>query len=295
MITRTLWRALAAPPVDHPLFRRVNASVPGARNWIGVWLVLGVGTAIVFLCSVVSSALRWTAVALPLLPLVLPLLVNLRALGWSLDVADAVGRERERETWDLLRLLPRGGLWSGWTVACAWIYRHDTFTFVKGLVQSVLAIGGGLVIVITLVATITFEPARFRNLTADQLPGVFMIASAAIIVLLYIDFVQTLVLAAIVGLYAGNSAKTREDARALAASLFAVIQMSIYMAATVIGWGIMPGLFSRLGWTGLVPLISLVVFRFVLLCGTREIVLLALWRRLVDQLGGEALAPQVTL
>lgn len=295
MITRTLWRGLAAPPVDHPLFRRVNGTTHGGRSWMGLWLVIGIGASIVFLCSVVSSALRWTAAALPLLPLVLPLLVNLRALGWSLDVADALGRERERETWDLLRLLPLGGLCSGWTMACAWFYRHETFAFVTGLVQTVLAISGVLVTIITLVAAVTFEPARNRNLTADQLPGEFMLASAATIVLLYVDFVQTLALAAVVGLYAGVSAKTHEDARALAASMFAVIQLSIYLSVAVIGSAIIPGLFSRLGWTGLVPLVGLVVFRFVLLCGAREIVLIALWRHLVDQLGGEAFAPQVTI
>src|SRR5262249_7785519 len=116
--------------------------------------------AMVFLCSVISSAFRWTAAALPVLPLLLPLLVNLRALGWSLEVAGALSRERKHGTWDLLRVLPEGGLAASWSIACAWMFRQQTLDNVRLLTQTVLGIGAVAVTAISAVAAVSFEPAR---------------------------------------------------------------------------------------------------------------------------------------
>jgi hypothetical protein len=118
-----------------------------------------------------------------------------------------------------------------------------------------------------------------------------MVTSVSTIALLYVDFAQTLVLSAVVGLVAGSSARTREDARAFAAALFVVIQIAAYLATAIIGLIVLPDLFDRLGWNGVIPLIALIGIRFTLLCGTREAVLNALWRRLSDQLG-DGFAPQ---
>jgi hypothetical protein len=240
----------------------------------------------------VVSALRWTAPALPLLPLVVPLLVNLRAFGWSLDAADAVAAERDTSTWDLLRVLPQGGLRSGWIATCGRLHRHGLFDALTRLIQIALFIGGGMVATITLVAVVAFEPGRFRLMPAEQQPAAFMIASVAGIALLYADFTQTVVLSAVTGLYAGVHAHNRADARAFAASLFAVTQAAIYLLTALFGLLLVPSLFARLGWTGMLPLVALLLIRFALLCGSREIVLLALWRRLTAQLGGESLAAQ---
>jgi hypothetical protein len=287
MITWRLWRMLLKPPEDHPLFQRMASLQDSAGESSGWWVKITV--AALFLLwfawpKVLSMLTTNLVVALPLL---LPLIVNLRGLAWAVRVGGAIASERERGAYDLLSVMPPGALGASWIISAACLHRHHAFQGLYTVIHSVVAFGALIVAFITLMVVANVDPSRSANFVGEELPRGFFIDAASTIMLFYLDYLQTVVLAVIVGMAVALYAQSRLDARMLSLATFLLIQTAIYVVAIGAGFVVLPDLLADLGIHSGLAQLSLLAFRVALLIGLREMVIIVLWRGLIEKLGGD--------
>ena len=282
-ISARLWRLLANPPYKHPLYRR-NATPRVGPEWLhGFARVFGAAApglyfaATVFFCCSITSGQAGLMLGVLAVGI---LLFNgtLYGLGWTMRVAGELSAERERNAYDLLCLLPSGALGVVWATATGAMHRENAF---RNRSARHLAILIGLLI-LALVLSLSALFNRTNLFTGEILvmyAAIFGVAAA-----FYADYVQSIVLSALVGVFAGQFAARRFDAELWALLVFLALQLAIYTFAVLAGFIVLPPLVGLTGlrdWQGELLLVGL---RFVALAGTRELAISLFWRRLAQRL-----------
>lgn len=277
MVTPGLRRALNYPPATHPLFRRtVILPVRASAHYLS-WAN--------FVISIVIGLSRY---APTLLFLMMPLILLVLGLTYGLDcalrVGNAIGREHEQNTYPLLALAPPGPLAAMWTLCTSALYRNHDFMRLRGIVQTSLISGlvGSLVIVAVLLImnselfTLYVQPA---SLTLANLVNFLMILGAV-----YAEYIQSLVLGVLVGLLVSTLTRTRLDISLWAFGIYLFLQMLVYLLTLLLGFTLLPLLVERLNISGDYTLAGLSLLRLVIFCAAREIVIITLWRSLLERL-----------
>jgi hypothetical protein len=174
-------------------------------------------------------------------------------------------------------LIPAGAFVASWMICCASVHRGSSFadlqTFVRILVQlMVLVLVTALVIAVVIASSgrpLTFAP----TLTT-------LVSGAALVVAFYLDFVQSTVVAALVGILAPTVTRNLLDVRAWSVLNFLLLQFSAYLVTWLVGFVIVPMLYQILNLGG----ISLPVLRVVVLYVVREGIITGLWNALIRRL-----------
>jgi hypothetical protein len=262
MISPLLWRALRHPQSTHPLFVRFNRiHLPNRNPSVVWWFVIGV-----LLCVIITFIV--------VLPFMFTVFVNIQSLNWLQTISSSITREKERRTHDLLSVLPAGIPFAHWMIGTAHIYREDTFSLLRTFARAFIFLAIGFVLVLTLIALLDSDTGSF-TITEVLLP-------IALTFVIYLDFMQTIILALVIGMAAPMMARTVIDARVLSFVLFAMVQLVAYIVL-LISYNVVPNIIMGFHFSSLISLPVIVAFLFAMLLGTREAALVLLWGIVSDQ------------
>lgn len=287
LTTPLLWHALNHPPATHPLFWRTvrrSHTEPSTTRLMDrlslLYLILF--AAAMLLTNLLDLAMQSAALAFLLLllalPIVLPVAMVLRltllsgsffGVVWAMRISQHLARETTDQTFDLLALLPGGSLASAWAISTGCIYRQHTFAHILDL-HLILLRGvmlAGLILMFTELLSSSNE--KWANLL---LLGVQTLTA---LTLLHIDFMHSILLAALVGIIVPQF--TRRDARLWAAGGFLLIQVLTYSLTLFSVVTVLPALLPATLPAHIVTLaVSVVIFSAI-----RELLITLIWQMLL--------------
>ncbi len=282
-MTWKLWRALTHTPTNHPLYRRTITRRPREGLRFDEMVTLRMFWRLV-MPLVFVSLFAATPIILPLVvitPLLLPIIINWFGLRWTIKTGSAIAREREQNTYDLMALIPPGALFTAWVLASASVHRGSSFTdlrmLVRLLVQLLLLVLGVALIIAIIIASSgrpdTFPPTLIT-----------LMAGAALVAAIYLDFVQSAVIAGLIGMLAPTLTRNALDVRAWSFLGYLLLQITAYLAMWMVGFLLLPALYPLLNLTGFYAALSLPILRVAVLYIVREAIITGLWRVLVWRL-----------
>lgn len=291
MTSWRLWQALLSlqdAPI-HPLYdrmyrRHIDSHNLRHRIWVGVVIVMGISG-----CGgVLIPGLRW------LLPLMLMIVAPAAAIlyllfggsicgaWWSLNISAKIARERERRTYDLLCVLPSGTFGACWEIATTYLRHTRQFDSVWNERLTVIMLAIGLSLLGMLIQHVS-----------GQTESAWMLMFIAIPVIsgYYIDYVHSVVLALLLGLYIPNYVSDPADTRLWTLGSFLLAQISAYLAAYLCGFVIVPALFRIAHLTGMAADAIPAFVALLVLFAMREGMIRLLWAALTERLNAEPLVP----
>lgn len=282
VVTLQVWHALKRPPIHHPLFRRVSRKAPAIRRKITPLQQFGilVGCAVLALLGLHFFS-QFIFVALFFIPLgaaALYTILNGTAAGlyWAVRVSDAIAREQERGTLELLGTSPYGIFSANWAICTGCQYYDQTFNG-TGAQRVWFSRIFFLVLVLLSTSAALTEPLSSG---AHPLEG-FTRACALVLVLalaLYIDDMHSTVLGSLVGLIVPQFARSRLDARAAAMLLFLSLQIFSYALVWLIGFELLPHLSASFAFDDMTVRFALPVAQLTVFFLVRELLSRILWR-----------------
>ncbi len=259
MLSWRLWQATRRPPTADYLFRRAYSSAEEPFPWyIG--------------CS------QWLAGFL-IFP-VIAFAGTIYSLGWAVGVANLLGRERARHTFELISLTPPGPLGSSWLMALGYLYRHRTF---RNVSQRGNLLTRVLLTAFVLAGLGFFEP--FELMSAEGILVRLVVRVVTLVAALYFEHTQSVVLGIVAGLAAPAANEDGSNAQIFAFVAYVGIQILTYVGTVVIGFGVTAALLRGLHAEGLAFYLLLMLARVAVLVGLREISIALLWRWLTNRLG----------
>lgn len=274
MMTWRLWRALQSPPYRNPLFQRAIRPRPQVYQvYLDRILVIGFVAmlgGICFFSSIVLPLVFIASVGLIVFPL-LGVLFSGTVLGtlWAHEISSIISGEHERGTYNLLCLCPSGALGVNWAICTGCLYRHRALERINSTQRVIFAF---LITVSVNVRESQFELA------------LIVLYIAALTVAFHIDYVQSVVLSGLIGLYTASIVANRTDARLWTVGLFLFLQLAVYVLSWILGFVLVPGLYVVLHFEGTYADISLLAFRLVIFYAIREGVITGLWYLLLGRL-----------
>jgi hypothetical protein len=266
MITLRLWKAFKHPPSTHPIFQRL---LDEAEDEIELFSLLQ---------QILLQGQIW------LWPLLF--MLNMRALLlmvfsgtlygaiWSVQISGRIATERQNRRYDLLCLSPLGAVGASWAICTGCLHQKRAFE----QINSQEAWSVRLILFIPIVISL---PLIVRQLFAVTLTT-SLIGILAVILVFYVDHVQSVLFGGLLGLLAFHHAPSRLDCRLWALAAFLGLQIITYLLLALVSVFILPALhpiFPGIWYSDIViPLLSVLTFFLV-----RETILKYLWHVLVRE------------
>jgi hypothetical protein len=252
---------LKKPLVGHPLYQRIVTNPPFIMPWY-----LG--------CALIVIS--------PLL--LLPAMVFLSAvygLRWAMQIASHIAHEREFGMYELLALSPPGRLGINRTIISACLYRNESLEQVQA--AGAWMMRGFFTLVFMLIGA---------SLTGNFIPEDVTAPAGAVIILIYlftmaaavyVDHLQSIVLAVLVGMLIPTYTTRRIDAGAGAFIGYLTLQVVTYAITLIIGFVVAPRLLEFGQVAEAVRAVILPVARLAIFVVSREAVIWQLWRAVVRE------------
>ncbi len=259
MLTWKLWRGLKRPAARNPLYQRIVNAPAQDIAWY-------------FTCAIILAA------PFLLLPAIL-FLSAVYGLRWTSAIAGTIAQERESGMFELISLSPPGMFGSSRAIMTACLHRNDSLA----QVQSWGA--WGIRMIFGLVLLMSFEILSTPIIRYDVDPFLGQIITPVYLVLLgvavYLDHVQSIVMAELVGMIIPNYARRRTDASLGAAIVYLLLLVATYALTGFFGFAMLPPALELLpiapqAQTILLPFIRVVIFYVI-----REILIRFLWQVLM--------------
>jgi hypothetical protein len=266
MLTWKLWRGLKKPAARNPLFQRIMTAPPQSMPWY-------------LTCAVIIAA--------PFL--LLPAIVFLSAvygLRWAVMIAGAIAREREVGMFELTSLTPAGAFGSSRAIMAACLHRNESLAQIQSVGAWVMRMAFGLMLMMSLEG-ITAPIIRYD---VDPLLGQIItpLYIAMLGAAVYIDHVQSIVVAELVGMLIPIYARRRTDAALGAAVVYLLLQMASYALTLLLGFVLLSPVIDGLPIVPQSRTIILPFLRLLIFYSTREVVIRLLWRALTRETNAAA-------
>lgn len=195
---------------------------------------------------------------------------------WTVNISGQIAIERDSGTYDLLCLSPAGTIGTTWAICTGCIHRDEAFRHINSQESWSVRF-------ILLVPLVISTHLVFRQLFGEA-GDMTLLWILALIALFYIDHVQSILMASLLGALASYYAPGRLDARLWALAGFMAVQLATYTFPVIMGIIVLPGLYQRLNIHGWSAGLSLPIFSVLIFYSAREYILCRLWRALSEQL-----------
>jgi len=279
MLTWKLWRALCSPPYAHPLFQR-TITTHAIRSRLRRFVELMTGYFI--LCAI--ATLVWPLLFMNPATIVLVIVAcsnTVYSMTWAFRVSTSIAREHELETYDLLCLQPSGALGVGWALCTGNLYRSSLFRGLRFLMP-MISISVTLALIIALGIPILLSISSNGQIEeATQLLTTLVYALTLAIAFFYIDHIQSLVLANLVGMITPTFISDRLYSGLWSVGGFLTLQIATYLITFIVSFLILPAFY-----TGSETLhISLIysALRLLIFYALREGLILMIWHLLAQR------------
>lgn len=221
-ISRRLWRLLEFPLDQHPMYTHIKF----ARQRIDLRLVWGLVAALAVWVTVTNPSL---AMALLLIsPAIFTMFsISVNGCVWAVNIAQAVARQRRNGAYDLICLIPQGGVLTNWVILSEALHHReilrrsydDMVVLVQFMVFIPLILGVGAL-------TDPSDFSRLGTLTT-------LITVIGLMVVIAVDFVQSVLTSSLIGCVVGNLVRNVGNARLWSAVGVIVAQLSCYSLLVV--------------------------------------------------------------
>lgn len=234
-ITFRLWRAFWGRIPDHPIMAVVKPKRGDSSDFgcspmlIGTMLIMALPVMWVvgFSLALIAVAIGGTA----------------RGAAAAVLTARAVYHERGTRRLDLLGLTPVGVLGIGWALSLREFRLSGLGEFINRYIQNAQRIiGTGAVIMVSMLtlSTIIFQFDGVMGMTGDEVVPALEYALGALQLVLAVvcwllaDNAQSPLTGAIIGIWSGLQARRKHEAAALAAAVYAMLQLILFAIALFI-------------------------------------------------------------
>lgn len=289
MTTWKIWRALHNPPALHPVFKRVVLLPVATDNqqhvgWasLTIHLVLGLGQ-------------YQPTVLLLLMPFILLFTGITYGIDCAIRVGNAIAKEHENDTFNLLSLSPSGALGASWAMCTSSLYHNRDFDRFHTIMRGTITIA---IITVILIASmlIVGRSEQFTRASQPTLPTVIHLVDLTVVMLaLYFEYMQSAIVGSLIGMFVPTYTHNRVDTRVYTFGGFLLLQITTYFLTYLIGFVILPDLYQRLQIIGQETEMSLSVLRLGVFFIIREIMITVLWRALVERLNARPSELELTM
>ncbi|MBC8171433.1 MAG: hypothetical protein H7X77_07160 [Anaerolineae bacterium] len=278
MMTWYIWRIFYNSLPRHPLFWQ-ELHPPESDVSTPVWQRRLRQALVVLMVPAVFLAFFWLAAGGVLL-LYLMLFTGALVAGTNaaMGVANAINQEQTKQRYDLIAMTPPGMFGIGWALGTRFLRKNRRTLRFTRLIRGFHLICLLMVVAIVLLSNFLLQGRGLGDSTISQLlVGVLFIVS------LHLDFVQSGLIGALVGMLVPSYAR-RMDTNLIAPVVFIAIKLGTYL---VIGVGL-----SFVGWLlerlGLIDALALFIFiALILVFITHEAALYWIWRMIEYRLNLE--------
>ncbi len=261
MLTWKLWRGLKKPAARHPLFQRIMTAPPQDMPWY-------------ITCGIIIVA--------PFL--LLPAIVFLSAvygLRWAMAIAGSIAKERETGMYELISLAPGGAFGSSRAIVAACLHRNESLAQIQSVGAWVMRMAFGLLLMMSV------EMLSTPIIRYDVDPLLGQIITPLYLVMLgvavYIDHIQSIVVAELVGMLIPIYARKRTDASLTAAVVYLLLQIGTYALTLFLGFALLSPLIEIIPIAPQSRTIILPILRVVIFYTIREVIIRGLWRAIVRE------------
>jgi hypothetical protein len=282
MMTWTLWRALQRPPRANRVFQMTLAEPRQTRRMLSNHALIA-GVLLLTLIAVLSREFSsflslLILVIIPLTTLNFLLTGPIYGLRWAVQSAAAIARLRRSGLYELLCVAPPGPLNTNWLV-CASVF-HRLSDGVPLESQSLwpirLLLSLPIIVYVSLQSGVTDRPV-----TLGVVMGLYLLL---IILWFRIEDVQSMLLGGVLGMFVPAHTQDQVEVNIATIGGYLLIQLLAYLGAILLLYGVLPPLYSRLGFNGWLADYSRPALALFLLASTREVILRLLWQRLCSRL-----------
>lgn len=231
MKTFRLWRHILYPARHSPSFRKARAwegSHKGRGGWWALASVLLV-LAVMATGSIVTVVIGVMAMAV-LLPVVFLLMSGTLLGGYNAWQTSALVSEYRQKGWhNTLATTPDGWLGSVWTTMLGVLHRAERITQAYKVVRYVVVFGLVTMGMSTFMVGISVRSMAdsVRHGASEELI-IAVLPLLLMFIILYLDFIQGVILGGMVGILVGNVTLDPIDARLRAVGIFGIIQVMSY-------------------------------------------------------------------
>lgn len=259
-LTWKLWRWLKPSQAGHPVYQRIITQAPYVMPWY-------VG------CTFIVTA------PLVLIPAIV-FLSSVYGLRWAVQIASSIAHERESGMHDLLMTSPPGQLGINRIIMSACLNRNETLEQTQAFGTWVMR-GVFTVVLMLLAASVTPPIIPADGYAYGGIILVMYLGTMA--AAMYIDHLQSIILAVEIGMWIPGYAPRRMDAGAAAFIAYLLAQVATFAVTLIIGFSLAPDLLHALGVPAVARALILPVIRLMVFAGSRELIIRLLWQAVVRE------------
>jgi hypothetical protein len=226
--TILLWQNLKNPPPLHPVFASVHHSSMQTFMRIGLLLL-----AIVLLAVLVSSPAVMIVIGLIFSSVVLLAVTilngSLLGLYWSGKIAEQVAAWQLEDRLELLELTPLGLLGGAWSIAQGVVQRGQWLQKIARIYRRVIGIV--VILFVLVVLSVVLDPSTARSAALESGQSLFLadaIVLVSLVVVVWLDHIQSILMAVLIGLLVPCFLDSPLAARITAWLTFTVVQVIFY-------------------------------------------------------------------
>jgi hypothetical protein len=284
-MTWKIWKILRYPLRWHPIFRYTHTRMSQANQNSHFWRVpqFAAGLAILVFIIWFPVPALFTGLGLAVGIPTLILIFNGTFLGlyWVTEISDTLVQSYQDKRFDLLALTSRGALGVGWLICTATIHRGDWLQLSYRILRWVLFF---VLVLVTLpiVGIILSSLSANTDLMRENQFQILLevLAIAMIVFALWLDHIQSIVIASLLGVLMPSYLPQSWQLGQLARLVYLLIQVGTYLALAMIYILLQIVISSFLGtqiYSGLLH-IGFTIFTFYML---RETLINLLWRSML--------------
>lgn len=202
---------------------------------------------------------------------------TLHGVDWALAISDTVAQARANNMLDLLSTTPRGAIGAVWSLALSQLHRASSFFTRYDRRRRIFLSLGTLLLVLIFVLGGTVLNTAFADLD-PLLVGV--LSSFALLVAVYMDYIQSIVVSLLVGMIVPSFSQQRFDAQVFGLSGFLVAQFGTYLVTFLVCFLILPTIGRMFGFDNTSLELILLLPRLLVFFLIREALIVLLWRGL---------------
>lgn len=222
LLTWKIWKSLRYPLRWHPIFRQVHTHYRQTESdklfWRVIQVLAGIAALLFVVIFPVPAIVTGLGLSLGIPAFVLIFNGTFLGLRWVTAISETLAQIYHDKRFDLLAMTPRGALGISWLICTATIHRDDWLRVAYRVLRSVLLL---VLVLLGLIASgivLSAASASSHILRDNQLRILVDALGIAFVVLgLWIDHIQSIVIASLIGVllpsYLPNSWQVRELAR----------------------------------------------------------------------------------
>ncbi len=218
-----------------------------------------------------------------LMPIVLAGSGLIYGLDCAVRVSQFISYERKNNTYELLVLCPQGALAVCWVICTSLLYQHQQFHRMLEIVRTstriaFAAIGVVLILFVGIFLSIILTSSKLT------LPIIVpMVNAAAVVTLIYTEYVQSTIIGCLIGLIIPTFASGTTDSFLYASAFFLLMKVVSYTIGVLVGFNLLDRFYQIFGVQSGLSDILLTLTRVIIIVILQDVIIRYLWHMTINR------------